>query len=90
MTEEYVDGYLIPYWLSNKQEKTMTEQRRRADEEQIGGNHYTEMPSHEEFIGFLKGNVIKYSLRAGRKEGSDDVAKAKHYLKKLQEVRGAY
>ena len=79
----------------------MTEQRRRADEEQIGGNHYTEMPiqpwelmeevlSHEEFIGFLKGNVIKYSLRAGRKEGSDDVAKAKHYLKKLQEVRGAY
>jgi hypothetical protein len=49
-----------------------------------------EVLSHEEFVGFLKGNVIKYSLRAGRKEGSDDVAKAKHYLKKLQEVRGAY
>lgn len=72
-----------------------------AGDVQVGGNHYTEMPiqpwelmeevlSHEEFIGFLKGNVIKYSLRAGRKEGSDDVAKAKHYLKKLQEVREHY
>ena len=35
---------------------------------------------------FLKGNVIKYSLRAGRKDGSDDSEKAKHYLQKLKEV----
>lgn len=25
--------------------------------------------SHEEFIGFLKGNMIKYAFRAGRKAG---------------------
>jgi hypothetical protein len=30
--------------------------------------------------------VIKYSMRAGRKEGSDDAGKAQHYLMKLREV----
>jgi hypothetical protein len=30
--------------------------------------------------------VIKYSLRAGRKEGSDDAGKARHYMQKLSEV----
>jgi hypothetical protein len=40
----------------------------------------------EEFQGFLKGNIIKYAMRAGRKEGSDDAGKAKHYMQKLKEV----
>ncbi len=34
----------------------------------------------EEFVGFLKGNFIKYSIRAGRKQGKSakkDAAKAK-------------
>ncbi len=72
----------------------------KADEYQISGTHYKDMPvepwavmeavlSHEEFIGFLKGNVIKYSLRAGRKQGAyDDAEKARHYMQKLEEVRG--
>ena len=70
----------------------------RADDLQVSGNHYKEMPiqpwavmesvlTTEEFIGFLKGNVIKYSLRAGRKEGSDDANKARHYMLKLREVQ---
>ena len=64
---------------------------------QVGGSHYTDMPvqpweamkavlTHEEFVGFLKGNVIKYSMRAGRKDGSDDAGKARHYMQKLAEV----
>lgn len=68
-----------------------------ADEVQVGGTHYKDMPmqpwdvmqavlTHAEFIGFLKGNIIKYSMRAGRKEGTDDAAKAKHYANKLAEV----
>jgi hypothetical protein len=68
-----------------------------ADDMQVSGNHYKEMPiqpwavmeavlTHEEFVGFLKGNILKYSLRAGRKEGSDDVNKAWHYKQKLTEV----
>jgi hypothetical protein len=69
-----------------------------ADDVQVSGNHYKDMPiqpwhimeavmTHEEFIGFLKGNIIKYSLRAGRKDGSDDAGKAKHYMQKLKEVQ---
>jgi len=70
-----------------------------ANDIQVGGQHYKTMPvqpwdvmesvlTHEEFIGFLKGNVIKYSMRAGRKEGSDDANKALHYRMKLREVQG--
>jgi len=43
----------------------------------------------EEFTGFLKGNVIKYVSRAGKKQGSDskdDLAKAERYLKWLIQV----
>jgi hypothetical protein len=70
----------------------------RADDLQISGNHYKEMAvqpwelmesvlTHEEIVGYLKGNVIKYALRAGRKEGSDDLGKCKHYMMKLAEVQ---
>ena len=41
--------------------------------------------THDEFLGFLKGNIIKYSMRAGRKDGSDDAGKARHYMQKLDE-----
>lgn len=68
-----------------------------ANELQIGGQHYKEMGvqpwdvmesvlTHEEFIGFLKGNVIKYAMRQGKKD-SDDAGKAKHYRMKLKEVQ---
>lgn len=71
----------------------------RADDMQVSGSHYKEMPMQpwhvmeavltpEEFKGFLKGNIIKYSLRAGRKDGTDDAGKARHYAQKLQEVQG--
>lgn len=70
----------------------------KADDIQVSGNHYKDMPiqpwhvmeavlTREEFIGFLKGNVIKYSLRAGRKAGTDDAGKARHYMQKLEEIQ---
>ena len=69
-----------------------------VDNLQVGGAHYKDMPiqpwavmaavlTPEEFRGFLKGNIIKYSMRAGRKEGSDDSGKALHYLQKLYDVQ---
>lgn len=70
----------------------------KADDKQVGGTHYKDMTvqpwavmesvlTHEEFVGFLKGNVIKYSMRQGKKDGStDDAEKALHYLQKLKEV----
>jgi hypothetical protein len=71
-----------------------------ADNIYIGGDHYKGMEfppwdameailTHEEFIGFLKGNIIKYSMRQGRKAGStDDAEKALHYAAKLKEAQG--
>ena len=67
-----------------------------ADDMQVDGTHYKDMPvqpwavmeavlTPEEFVGFLKGNIIKYSMRQGRKD-SDDAGKAAHYLLKLREV----
>lgn len=65
---------------------------------QVGGTHYVTMPvqpweimesvmTREEFIGFLKGNIIKYSMRQGKKLESDDVGKLQHYIAKLKQVQ---
>ena len=71
----------------------------KADAYQCGGSHYKNMAiqpwdvmqavlTPEEFQGYLKGNVLKYALRAGKKAGADDDAdKAKHYAQKLREVQ---
>lgn len=72
------------------------EQEHKADNIQVGGTHYKDMPvqpwevmqvllTKEEFIGFLKGNIVKYSMRQGRKD-SDDAGKLRHYQQKLREV----
>jgi hypothetical protein len=76
----------------------MTISNPSADELQIGGQHYKDMAmqpwavmeavlTHEEFVGFLKGNVIKYAMRQGKKHESDDANKARHYALKLAEVQ---
>ena len=73
--------------------------KQKENNTQVGGDHYKNMVvqpwevmasimTREEFIGFLKGNIIKYSLRAGKKLGAnDDGHKAKHYMDKLAEVQ---
>lgn len=72
---------------------------RRADDRQVEGSHYKEMPvqpwsvmeavlTYQEFVGYLKGNIIKYSMRQGLKTAGD-AEKAKHYIEKLQEVERA-
>jgi hypothetical protein len=71
-----------------------------ANDIQHGGTHYKDMTiqpwavmeavlTHEEFVGFLKGNIIKYSLRQGKKD-SPDADKARHYMQKLSEVKGEW
>ena len=70
-----------------------------ADDRQVGGSHYKDMPvqpwavmeavlERHEFIGYLKGCIIKYSMRQGKKEGSDDGGKCQHYIQKYKEVAG--
>jgi hypothetical protein len=69
-----------------------------ADDIQAGGSHYKDMGvqpwtvmeallTREEFIGYLKGNLIKYGMRQGKKD-SPDAEKWHHYNMKLKEVRG--
>ena len=71
---------------------------KNADQLQVSGTHYKDMGmqpwavmeavlTHDEFVGYLKGNVIKYAMRQGKKAGSDDAGKALHYKQKLSEVQ---
>ena len=68
-----------------------------ARQSQVGGTHYKskkiqpwdameEWMSKEEFVGYLRGNVIKYTARCNDKGGIQDLQKAQHYLTKLLEV----
>lgn len=41
--------------------------------------------SSDEFKGFLKGNIIKYTMREGRKNGLEDIKKAQVYVNWLVE-----
>lgn len=68
-----------------------------ADDTQVGGTHYKQLKvqpwqameawmTKEAFLGFLRGNVIKYVARADKKGGVEDLKKANHYLAKLIEI----
>ena len=62
-----------------------------ASEIQVGGSHYRDFaiqPAefiHKNAIGFLAGNVIKYVCRHGKKNGVEDLKKARHYIDLLIE-----
>lgn len=52
---------------------------------QVGGSHYLKAIQPWDIIrawglGFHRGNIIKYILRAPAKNGKEDLEKAKHYL----------
>ncbi len=71
----------------------------KANDTQVDGDHYKSMGmepwdvmqavlTEEEFVGFLKGNIVKYAMRAGKKNGANsDTEKAFHYKVKLSEVK---
>lgn len=72
----------------------------RADDRQVGGEHYRKLGSMqpwnvlqawltpEEFRGFMKGTAIVYLARERDKGGDEDIRKALHYLQKMIEVAG--
>jgi hypothetical protein len=64
---------------------------------QVGGTHYTSMEvepwdvvdtwSHDQKLGYYRGNAIKYLMRMGKKDNPlTEAAKAGHYVQKLLEV----
>jgi hypothetical protein len=42
--------------------------------------------SKEEYIGYLKGNILKYHIRARAKNGLEDIKKANFYSKILDKL----
>jgi hypothetical protein len=63
----------------------------KALDHQEGGSHYKKMAIQPiDFIyfndiPFIEGNIIKYILRHKKKNGLEDLKKAKHYLEILIE-----
>lgn len=71
---------------------------KQANGRQVGGEHYRSKMiqpwdameawlTPAEFVGFLRGNAIKYLARMGDKGSAiEDAQKAQHYLDKLIET----
>jgi hypothetical protein len=63
-----------------------------ASAKQVGGNHYKDMPIqpaefiHKNGIGYMEGCAIKYLARWKKKNGRQDLEKAKHYIELLLEM----
>jgi hypothetical protein len=59
---------------------------------QEGGSHYKDLPIqpveyiYANGIGYMEGNVIKYVSRWRKKNGIDDLRKARHYIDMLIEL----
>ena len=69
----------------------------KANEKQVGGQHYKEMGVEpwdvvdtwpiEQQIGYYRGGALKYIMRMGTKdEQIQEIGKARHYMDKLIEV----
>lgn len=80
-----------------KEKYKLQAQHTGANTRQVGGSHYTENTvqpwdameswmSPEQFVGFLRGNAIKYLARCEAKGGLEDVRKAQHYIDKMIET----
>lgn len=63
-----------------------------ANKQQVGGAHYKERPHQiwdlvvQMQWDFFQGNIVKYVDRFRRKNGVEDLKKARHYLDKLIEI----
>lgn len=69
----------------------MNNQPQSALDTQVGGSHYKDFKIqpvefiHQNGIGYMAGNVIKYVSRYQEKNGIEDLKKARHYIDMLIE-----
>ena len=61
-----------------------------ANDTQVGGEHYKSPIQHWDYvlandIPYMEAQIIKYVTRWRKKNGFQDLAKAKHFLEKLME-----
>ena len=88
-------GKHISWALKPGQQSVLTKQigekeMSKANTTQVAGKHYKQDIQvwdfvHRNGIGYLAGNIIKYVSRYKKKNGLEDLEKAKHYLEKLIE-----
>ena len=82
-------------FIAEEEAKSTAKKPQTADLRQVGGEHYVGLSvepwaameawmTKDEFIGFLKGNIIKY---LAREKNPNDLDKAGHYMQKLLEVK---
>ena len=82
-------------FIAEEEAKSTAKKPQAANLRQVGGEHYVGLSvepwaameawmTNEEFVGFLKGNIIKY---LAREKNANDLDKAGHYMQKLLEVR---
>lgn len=59
---------------------------------QVQGNHYKDMPiqpvefTHKNNLNFCQGSVVKYISRYKKKNGIEDLKKAKHFVELLAKL----
>ena len=82
-------------FIAEEEAKSTAKKPQAANQRQVGGQHYVGLSvepwaameawmTNEEFVGFLKGNIIKY---LAREKNVNDLDKAGHYMQKLLEVK---
>lgn len=79
-----------------REEKEDSQPSTTAEDEKKTPKHYDsliqpieymyETMTHDEYLGFCRGNVIKYISRYPEKGGSLDLEKANYYLEELRRV----
>lgn len=63
-----------------------------AKEIQVGGSHYKDLKIqpieyiHANGLDYFEGNIVKYITRHRKKNGKQDLEKAKHYIDLLIEL----
>lgn len=65
--------------------------KRKSMDEQVGGDHYQLAIQPLDFIysndiPFIEANIIKYVVRHKKKNGKQDLEKARDYINKLIEL----
>lgn len=66
----------------------------KANEKQVGGNHYASNFQHWDWVGaldlpYLLAQISRYTCRWKKKNGLEDVRKALHYVHKQREQHEA-
>lgn len=63
----------------------------KANQQQVGGLHYRTPMQHWDWVvandlNYFEGQITKYVARARKKNGVEDLLKAKHFLEKYIEI----